>query len=78
MNCTDKDQDTCNVEKMGCTGCAYYDYEDVIKELVQIENRLNQLSEENHLKLIVNTSDVFSIKTGKFTKVDINIYRELK
>lgn len=78
MNCTNKEQETCEVEKMGCIGCAYYDYEDVIKELMQIENRLNQLSKENHLKLIINTSEMFSMQSGKFTKVDINIYRELK
>lgn len=25
MNCTDKEQETCDVEKRGCNGCAYND-----------------------------------------------------
>ena len=25
MTCKEKDRDTCNVEKMGCEGCAYYE-----------------------------------------------------
>ena len=25
MTCTEKERDTCQVEKMGCEGCAYYE-----------------------------------------------------
>lgn len=27
MKCTSKEQETCQVEKMGCKGCAYYEKE---------------------------------------------------
>ena len=29
MKCTDKEQDTCRVEKMGCEGCYYDDSGDI-------------------------------------------------
>lgn len=32
MRCTDKEQETCQVEKMGCKGCAYYEEETVVYE----------------------------------------------
>lgn len=78
MNCTNQDQDTCNVEKMGCKGCAYYDYEDVIEELVRIENRLNQLSREHNLKLNIDTLYTGNSSDGKYTRILINVFKELR
>ena len=35
MKCTDKEQETCNVEKLGCEGCAYAEEIDVLREKVE-------------------------------------------
>lgn len=32
MKCTSKEQETCNVEKMGCQGCYYYDGEELLED----------------------------------------------
>ena len=35
MNCTEKDRDYCNVEKMGHEGCAYAEEIDVLREKIK-------------------------------------------
>lgn len=50
MKCTSKEQDTCNVEKMGCKGCFYEEneLESFIEQMTKV--RPEKLNEEG-LKL---------------------------
>lgn len=36
MKCTGKEQLSCNVEKMGCRGCAFDDTEKIIQEIIAL------------------------------------------
>lgn len=76
MKCTEKEQETCQVEKMGCEGCAYD--EPLIRELTEIEYKLNKLSRQNNLILKIDTSIIENPLCGDYTNVTINAFKELK
>ena len=42
MTCNEKIRETCNVEKMGCEGCAYYKKEDQEKPNKQKKEEIDE------------------------------------
>lgn len=76
MKCTDKERETCNVEKMGCEGCYYNedndrDINNLIEELTNV--RPNELSTEG-LKLFNKINEI--IDKNKKKSIEIICYQE--
>ena len=52
MKCTEKDRQTCNVEKMGHTGCAYAELLDVLPEKLKRAEAERDFYKERYTELL--------------------------
>lgn len=80
MNCTEKEQETCQVEKMGCEGCAYntsIDEENALKEIVQIEKILADFSKKFNFRYVITNQLKGSTNGIDYEDVNIKVYKEL-
>lgn len=61
MFCTEENRNSCNVEKMGCQGCAYNNEEDMLKtiENLQKENEVLQKERDYFKKMYLETNNIF-------------------
>lgn len=80
MNCTEKEQETCRVEKMGCEGCAYnksIDEENILKEIANIEKTLTDFSKKFNLRYVITNHLKGSTEGIDYEDINIKVYKEL-
>lgn len=85
MRCTNKEQETCQVEKMGCEGCAYNIDQplntqlvsQLTKEIVEIENRLSKISRLYNFTYVFTSEKVVRADGSYYDKVSIEPFIKL-